>query len=154
MVRPLAAVISLVVVAVSVAGCLVSTLDNVGRAGSEAAIVVGWREPACTPSRGGANASIASLKILMGDREVPVLAIRDIMDIPVEEAAGGKMPPPLQYRVAVIRIPADMPPGKTSVRIICDGKELTENGISPIDFEVLPGKGRTRDDLEAMKSLK
>ncbi|MEW6359517.1 MAG: hypothetical protein AB1696_24480 [Planctomycetota bacterium] len=150
----MAVVISLVVVSASISGCLVSTLDNVGRAGSEAVIVLGWREPACTPSKGGANASISGLKVLMGDREVPVLAIRDIMDIPVEERAGVKMPPPLQYRVAVICIPPDMPPGKVQVRIICDGGELTQSGISPIEFEVLPGKGRTRDDLEAMKSLK
>ncbi|NOZ24379.1 MAG: hypothetical protein GXP25_25150 [Planctomycetes bacterium] len=154
MIRRMAVVTSLVVVTACVSGCLVSTLDNVGRAGSEAIIVLGWREPTCTPSKGGANASIVGLKILMGDREIPVLAIRDIMDIPVEERAGVKMPPPLQYRVAVIRIPPDMPPGKTTVRIICDGKELTENGISPIEFEVLTGKGRTRDDLEAMKTLK
>lgn len=90
----------------------------------------------------------------MGDREVPVLALRDIMDIEVEARQGFTAPQPLQYRVALIKIPADMPAGKTKVRIYCDGKELTDKGVSPVDFEVLPGPGRTQADLPGAKSLK
>ena len=144
----------LVVAAACVPGCLVSSLDNVGRAGSDAIIVIGWREMACTPSKGGANASISALKITMGDREIPVLALRDVIDVEVETRAGVQMPPPLQYRVARIKIPADMPPGKTTVRVYCDGKELTENAVSPIEFEVLPGKGQTEADLKSTKGLR
>lgn len=142
------------ILCVCLSGCLVTTLDNVGRAGSDAIVVVGWREPACTPSSGGANVTLSGLKITMGGTEVPVLAIRDVIDTEVETRDGVKMPPPMTYRVARIKIPADMPPGKTQVRIYCDGKEATEKGVSPLDFEVLPGPGRTEADLEGAKGLK
>jgi len=136
----------------ALAGCFVASFDNVGRAGSDAAVVIGWRELAgCTPSKGAANAALTSLKITMGDREIPIVGLRDVIDTEVETAPGAKTPPPLQYRVALIKIPADMPPGKTLVRIHCDGKELTDRGISPVEFEILPGKGRTAAEIKAAK---
>jgi len=128
-------------------GCIVATLDNAGRAGSEGIVVVGWTPATCEPSVGATNATLKTLKITMGGREVKILSIRDVIDTEVETAEGERPIPTMTYRVAVIKIPEDMKPGMTEVRIYYNGKEVTDKNISPIRFEILEGLGRTRLDL-------
>jgi len=132
-------------------GCLVGTLDNIGRAGSDAAVVIGYMPPTCTVPVGATNGRLSNVRITLDGKEMKIRSIRDILDSEVESPEDDPGIPTMMYRVAIIRLPKDLKPGKKTVRIYWNDKELTDSGISPVELLIVEGEGRTQQQMPGMQ---